>query len=83
MSDDFKSYKAMGMKDKTTVIKKLLILEKHIRLSAYLKWEKAGKPPFKDKEFWLQAEHELVQHYSDILDMKYNEKNQTTSIRNK
>lgn len=32
-----------------------------IRLCAYRKWESAGKPGGDGVQFWLEAEHELVQ----------------------
>lgn len=32
-----------------------------IRLSAYLKWEAAGKPAGNDTRFWLDAEREIQQ----------------------
>lgn len=31
-----------------------------VRLCAYQKWEKAGKPSGDGVEYWLAAEHELV-----------------------
>ena len=32
-----------------------------IRLCAYRKWESAGKPTGDGIQFWLEAEHELMQ----------------------
>lgn len=32
-----------------------------VRLCAYCKWERAGKPTGDGIQFWLQAEQELVQ----------------------
>jgi hypothetical protein len=37
------------------------VSEDAIRLSAYQKWEAAGKPPGQETKFWLEAEKELVQ----------------------
>ena len=34
--------------------------EQHIRERAYALWERAGSPPNRELEFWLQAEDELV-----------------------
>jgi hypothetical protein len=35
--------------------------EDEIRLCAYHKWEKAGKPPGDGVQFWLEAEQESIQ----------------------
>ena len=38
-----------------------LVAADDIRLWAYRKWERAGKPTGDGIQFWLQAEQELVQ----------------------
>jgi hypothetical protein len=38
-----------------------LVSAEDIRLCAYQKWEAAGKPSGNGVQFWLEAEHELVQ----------------------
>lgn len=35
--------------------------EEDIRLRAYQKWEAAGRPDSDGVQFWLQAQHELLQ----------------------
>jgi hypothetical protein len=37
------------------------ISEDEIRLSAYRKWERAGRPPCDGVQFWLEAKRELAQ----------------------
>jgi hypothetical protein len=35
------------------------VTEEQVRMRAYLKWERAGKPPGDGVTFWLEAEQEL------------------------
>jgi len=37
-----------------------LVLAEEVRLCAYRKWERAGKPTGDGIQFWLEAEQELV-----------------------
>lgn len=44
----------------TSVQKGKAVADEAVRLSAYLKWESAGKPAGDGVQFWLEAEQELV-----------------------
>ncbi len=48
---------ASGDKDRSAQ----LVSADDIRLCAYRKWERAGKPAGDGIQFWLEAEQELVQ----------------------
>lgn len=39
-----------------------LVSTEEIRLCAYRKWERAGRPTGDGVRFWLEAEHELTNH---------------------
>jgi hypothetical protein len=39
----------------------MLVSDEDIRLYAYQKWEAAGQPTGDGVQFWLEAEHELVE----------------------
>jgi hypothetical protein len=41
------------------------VVAEDIRLSAYRKWESAGKPTGDGVQFWLEAEQELVESNND------------------
>ncbi|HWV98625.1 MAG TPA: DUF2934 domain-containing protein [Candidatus Acidoferrum sp.] len=44
---------------KNTMEDSVGVKESEIRLAAYQMWEKAGRPPGRDLQFWLDAEAQL------------------------
>jgi hypothetical protein len=44
-----------------------------IRVRAYQLWEEAGSPPGDGVDFWLQAESEFDEEFSDALDATLDE----------
>lgn len=44
-----------------------LVSDEDIRLAAYQKWERAGKPAGDGVQFWLQAEQELMEGRNEKL----------------
>ena len=47
------------MNMKSTVEHSIKVKESEIRMAAYQMWEKAGRPPGRDLQFWLDAEEQL------------------------
>ncbi|HVP51114.1 MAG TPA: DUF2934 domain-containing protein [Terriglobales bacterium] len=46
-----------------TVISAPNTLEDEIRLRAYLLYEQEGRQDGRDREYWLRAESEILEHY--------------------
>jgi hypothetical protein len=49
---------------KSTPAPEELLQHSAVASRAYTLWEKAGRPPGQDQEYWFKAEHELYQSTS-------------------